>query len=88
MSGDSVDHFGKGPADLAIVVPITRTNRTSFEVKVGPPEGGLTRVSFALPYQVRTISRMRLLSRWGVVKDATLSEVIKRVRILIRPPDV
>lgn len=84
----SVDHFGKGPSDLAIVVPITRTNRTSFELQLDPPEGGLTGVSFALPYQVRTMSRTRLISRWGVVRDTTLSEVIKRVRILIRPPDV
>jgi len=83
----SVDHFGKGAADLSIVVPITRTSRTSFELRLDPPEGGLTSVSYALPYQVRTISRTRLISRWGVVKDDTLREIIKRVRILIRPPD-
>lgn len=84
----SVDHFGKGAAELAIVIPMTRTSRTSFELRIDPPEGGLRSVSYALPYQVRAVSRTRLKNRWGVVRDDTLREAIKRVRILIRPPDL
>jgi len=29
----STDLLGKGPSDLAIIVPITRTTRTSFDVQ-------------------------------------------------------
>jgi mRNA interferase MazF len=82
----SVDQLGKGPSDLAIVVPITRTNRTALEVRIDPPEGGLTDVSYAQPYQVRTISRERLDSRRGRVRDSTLRDVITRVHLLTRAP--
>jgi mRNA interferase MazF len=82
----STDLLGKGPSDLAIIVPITRTTRTSFDVQINPPEGGLVAVSYALPYQVRTVSRERMVNRWGHVRDATLVAVIRAVRVLIRPP--
>lgn len=82
----SVDQIGTGPSDLAIVVPITRTNRTRLDVKIEPPEGGLTDASFAQPYQVRAISRERMVTRRGSVRDATLADVIDRVRLLIRKP--
>jgi mRNA interferase MazF len=82
----SVDAIGKGPSDLAIVVPISRSNYTSLDVRIEPPEGGLIAVSYALPYQVRTISRARLAKRRGWVTDDTLVEVIRLVRLLIKEP--
>lgn len=82
----SVDQLGKGPSELAIVVPITRTNRTALDLRIDPPEGGLTDVSYAQPYQVRTISRERLANRRGAVQDRTLREVISRVHLLTRAP--
>ena len=82
----SVDQLGTGPSELAIVVPITRTHRTSLDVKIDPPEGGLTDVSFAQPYQVRAVSRTRLVQRRGSVRDRTLSDVIARVHLLTKRP--
>jgi mRNA interferase MazF len=83
----SVDQVGKGPGELAIVVPVSRLNFIpSLNVEITPPEGGLTDVSYAMPYQVRTISRSRLTRRRGWVQDATLTDVIRRVRILIKEP--
>lgn len=82
----SIGAIGKGPSDLAIVVPITRTSRNRLEVRIDPPEGGLTDVSYALPYQVRTISRKRLVKRRGSVRDTTVTEVIKRVHVVTRAP--
>ena len=82
----SVDAVGKGPSDLAIVVPLSRSNYTRLDVRIDPPEGGLTSVSYALPYQVRTISRTRLAKRRGWAADASLSEVIRRVRVLTQAP--
>jgi len=80
----SVDELGTGPSELAIVVPLTRTTRTSLDVAVEPPEGGLDARSYAMPYQVRTISRERLRSRRGVVRQATLAQTIARVHLLTR----
>jgi mRNA interferase MazF len=82
----SVDAIGKGPSDLAIVVPISRSHYNRLDVRIEPPEGGLIAVSHALPYQVRTISRTRLAKRRGRVADQTLTQVIGRVRLLITPP--
>ncbi|HVE67521.1 MAG TPA: type II toxin-antitoxin system PemK/MazF family toxin [Solirubrobacteraceae bacterium] len=82
----SVDAIGRGPSGLVIVVPLSRSNPTRLDVRVDPPEGGLRAVSHALPYHVRTVSRRRLIRRRGWVGDATLSEVIGRIRLLIRVP--
>lgn len=82
----SVDAVGRGPSELAIVVPLSRSNPTRLDVRVDPPEGGLSAVSHALPYHVRTVSRRRMTRRRGWVGDATLSEVVARVRLLTRTP--
>jgi mRNA-degrading endonuclease toxin of MazEF toxin-antitoxin module len=82
----SVDQLGHGPSELAIVVPITRTNRTALNLRIDPPESGLNDVSYAQPYQVRTVSRERLVQRRGSVRDATLTEIIGRVHLLTRTP--
>ncbi len=80
----SVDQLGHGPSELAIVVPITRTDRTALDLRIDPPEGGLSDVSYAQPYQVRAVSRERLVNRRGSVRDRTLSDIIGRVHLLTR----
>ena len=82
----SVDELGAGPGDLAIVVPLTRTHRVSTEVQINPPEGGLQDISYALPYQIRAISRERLRRHRGTVSASTLTAVITNVHLLTRLP--
>lgn len=82
----SVDELGKGPSELAIIVPITRTNRTALDLRIDPPEGGVADVSYAQPYQVRTVSRERLVNRRGAARETTLAAVIGRVHLLTRAP--
>jgi mRNA interferase MazF len=82
----SVDELGKGPSNLAIVVPITRRRRTSLDLVIEPPEGGLSVLSYAQPYQLRAISRERLVRRRGSARPGTLAEVIARVHLLTRAP--
>ena len=82
----SVDAIGHGPSDLAIIVPISRSTYNRLDVRIEPPEGRLVAVSHALPYQVRTISRTRLAKRRGRVTEQTLTDVIARVRLLIKAP--
>lgn len=82
----STDRLGEGPSGLAIVVPLTSKGaRTPMDVAIDPPEGGLSVPSHALPTQVRSISRERLVKRRGNVSRETLEEVVARVRLLIRP---
>lgn len=81
----SVDQLGAGASELAIVVPLTRTNRPSpLYVMLEPPEGGVRERSYAMPEMVRSISRERLSIRWGVVSASTLQEIVRRVNLLVR----
>jgi mRNA interferase MazF len=81
----SVDQLGTGGSELAIVVPLTRTERPSpLYVPIDPPEGGLREVSYAMPEMVRSISRERLVERWGSISAGTLSEITHRVHLLTR----
>ncbi len=83
----SVDPISSGRGEMCIVVPFTRTDRgTPIHVRVDPPEGGLTAVSFALPENVRSISRERLGKRLGSVRDDTLEQVLQRIHLLTGRP--
>lgn len=80
----SVDDFNRGPADLAVVLPITSKRKNiASHVAVVPPEGGLTRPSFIKCEDVRSISTERLSARLGRVSAATLVEVENWLRILL-----
>jgi mRNA interferase MazF len=83
----SVDQLGGGPSELAIVVPLTRADHAQrLHVPIDPPSGGLRQRSYAMPEMVRSVSRERLVERWGVLDDATLTEIARRVRLLVRDP--
>lgn len=83
----SVDQLGGGPSALVIAVPLTRTDHGQrLHVPIDPPNGGLRQRSYAMPEMVRSVSRERLVERWGIVDDATLIEIVRRVRLLVRDP--
>src|SRR5438128_692568 len=80
----SVDLFNSGPADLIVVLPITsHAKGIPFHVQLNPPEGGVTRTSFIKCEDVRSISKERLIRRFGSVAAKTLDAVEDRLRILL-----
>ena len=80
----SVDRFNEGPAELIVIVPLTRTDRhIPWQVRVDPPEGGLVSRSVLKCEDVRSISKARLVRRRGRVHSATIEEVEDRLRILL-----
>ncbi len=80
----SVDAFNQGRADLVVILPITsRLRAIPFHVVVHPPEGGLANSSSILCEAVRSVSKDRLLKRWGMVAPGTMGEVEDRVSILL-----
>ncbi|MBI4494949.1 MAG: type II toxin-antitoxin system PemK/MazF family toxin [Chloroflexi bacterium] len=80
----SVDPFNRGPAGLAIVVPLsTRPKGIPLHVEVHPPEGGLSQRSFIRCEDLRSISTERLIERWGAVVPRTLQLVEERLRLLL-----
>lgn len=80
----SVDRFNAGPADLVIALPVTKTIRSiATHVVIQPPEAGIKVESAILCEALRSVSRERLIVRWGRVSPGTLAEVEDRVRILL-----
>lgn len=80
----SHDVFNAGPADLVIVLPITSTYRgIPTHVPMRPPEGGVRAESYILTEGVRSISKSRLVRRWGRAGGRTLAAVADRLRILM-----
>ena len=80
----SVDKFNHGPADLVILIPISKVARgIPTHVGIDPPEGGLSMRSFIKCEALRSASRIRLVKRMGVVKDETMAAVEDRIKILL-----
>jgi len=76
--------FNRSRADLVVVIPITSTLRPiPWHVVVHPPEGGLTNPSALLCEAVRSVSKERLLKRWGTVAGGTMDQVEDRLRVLL-----
>jgi mRNA interferase MazF len=81
----SEDLFNRGPAGLAIVLPMTSTMRgVPSHVPIAPPEGGVKGSTAILCEGVRSVSVERLVVRWGTVDRRTMAEVEDRLRILLR----
>lgn len=81
----SVDQLNRAPLSLSLAVPFTRTDFSNpLHLAIAPPEGGLREACFAMPEQLRTISHERLSRRLGRLRPATLDELLRRCRLLLR----
>ena len=80
----SADIFNEGPAELIVVIPITRTQRrVRWHVQINPPEGGLVSESFMQCENVRSVSKIRLKRFRGRISASTMLQVEDRLRILL-----
>jgi mRNA interferase MazF len=81
----SVDGYNDGPAGLFIVVPITsRFRPIPWYVAVKPPEGGLTKPSYVICDQVRSVSIERFEGSFlGSVSPQTMKNIDQRVAMLL-----
>jgi mRNA interferase MazF len=76
---------------LSIIVPFTGTAHYSASGKLSPamvevvaPEGGLTKTSYSMAYQVRTVSHSpRFLAKRGALNPVTLRDVVRSVQDII-----
>jgi len=79
----SVDKFNKGPAELVIAIPMTRTNRNiASHVRVAKHEGGLDWDSYVMVEAIRSISKERLLHYRGTLEPSTIKSVEQMIRVL------
>jgi mRNA interferase MazF len=81
----SVDQLNQSSLGLSLAVPLTRTDfGSALHLSIRSPEGGLKENGFAMPEQMRAISHERLSRRLGNLRPATLDELLKRCRVLLR----
>lgn len=64
---------------LAVVIPITTTDRTNLWSVVKIPKGiaNLTEDSYALCYQIRSVSYERIIDFMGVLPDEHFNKVLE-----------
>jgi len=80
----SASILNRGASGLVTVVPITSKGRPvrSF-LRIDPPEGGISKTSFLICDQIRTISTDRLLRRLGAARPLTMAQVEERLKFLL-----
>jgi mRNA interferase MazF len=79
----SVDFLNAGPADLVVVLPLTSTQRDiPVHVNVTKGDGGARNDSVILCEAIRSVSKDRLISRWGILSQEVMAEVEDRLRLL------
>ena len=80
----SNDCYNRTPNGLLFIVPITGTDRgLRFQLKIDPPEGGLTKPSIIMCDQARTQSVLRFRRLRGRVSDQLLRMVQELVEEMI-----
>jgi mRNA interferase MazF len=75
---------------LSIVVPFTGTawytksgKLSPAMVEILPPEGGLTKPSYSMAFQVRTVAHSRFTKQLGALSTAKLADVVHSVQEII-----
>jgi mRNA interferase MazF len=80
----SSDAWNGPPGNLVTVLPITsKPRRLPSRIRVMPPEGGLSRESWVIGEQLRTVSTRRLQGRLGTVRPATMAAVEDAMRLIL-----
>lgn len=73
--------------ELVIVLPLTSVDRGwPHHVVVAGPRTGLSKASFAMTEQPRTISRQRVIRQSGSADPMTLEQVDRWLRDFLAPP--
>jgi mRNA interferase MazF len=75
---------------LSIIVPFTGTGwytksgiLSPIMVEVLPPEGGLTKPSYSMAHQVRTVSHARFTKQIGSLSTTVLNQIVRSVQEII-----
>lgn len=80
----SIRQMSTAPAGLAIGLPLTTTDRSSrLHVRIEPAESGLSRVSYAMPEMVRSVSTLRFRSQVGRIPIGIVDTASARMGFLI-----
>ena len=80
----SVNRFNNSMANKVVAMPLTSKDKgIPLDVHLPPPDGGVKKASYIKIEDIRSISKERLIEKWGVVSPEKLEEVEKKIRMLL-----
>ena len=76
---------------LCIAVPFTGRARYTKSgilspdlVEVIPPDGGLTKISYSIAFQIRSLAHSRFVKKLGVLSSSKLDAIVDSVEQIVR----
>jgi len=80
----SVNEFNNSFASKVIALPLTSKNKgIPLDVEITPPDGGIIKNSYIKCEDLRSLSKNRLIEKWGIISDMELSEVEDKVKLML-----
>lgn len=80
----SSDWFNRTKAELHVVVPLSSRIRVmGTHLTIEPPEGGLDVPSDVMCEHIRAVSADRFITKRGELRDETMEELMKRLKVLL-----
>ncbi|HEY1854097.1 MAG TPA: type II toxin-antitoxin system PemK/MazF family toxin [Solirubrobacterales bacterium] len=80
----SILAMNRSPLDMAIGLPVTTNPRDrALRIRIEPSQSGLSRVSYAMPEMIRSISTERFGGLLGRVPSETLESAAARAGFLL-----
>lgn len=80
----SIGQMNRASAGLAIGLPLTTTDwLNKLHVRIDPAESGLSRISYAMPEMVRSVSLLRFRGQVGRIPIETVETASARAGFLL-----
>ena len=80
----SVDQFNSSRADKVVAIPLTSKDKgILLDVELIPPDGGVTKNSYIKCEDLRSLSKDRLIEKWGEVSSEKMKEVELKIKLLL-----
>lgn len=80
----SVNEFNNSMASKVIALPLTSKNKgIPLDIELLPPDGGINKESYIKCEDLRSLSKNRLIEKWGEISELKLMEVENIVKLLL-----
>lgn len=80
----SVNRFNQSMATKVVAIPLTSKDKgIPLDVELIPPDGGVTKNSYIKCEDIRSLSKSRLIQKWGEISPDKMQEVSNKIGLLL-----
>jgi mRNA interferase MazF len=80
----SVNEFNNSMAGKVIAIPLSsKFKGIPLDVHLKPPDGGVVKDSYIKCEDIRSLSKDRLIKKWGNISQKILPEVEEKIKLLL-----